>query len=294
MKYEKFVVVAVAGQSNAVGYDESSLVAEDAAHDTDRVKQLGMFGSDNLKIIDLDYCAQNLQNMKAIIVGQCSDGHNGTKGVHLPLANLLLEHIPEDYGVLMIATAFGGTSMIDGSEGSYNEATMLPNEFTYTENDGKLRWNTNGAYYKTLMNRIKFALDMNEKNLFAGVVWVQGENDNDNAAAQPVEFEKLTMQLFYDLRNYGSRTRKGVIDKDIWFNVETVPYFMNLPGCKKIWEHYKEWNAKTYVEISRDALVNETNFCARVPEMHFGQNYYRTHVAPAILKKMQGAGVLWK
>lgn len=107
--YDKFVVVCIAGQSNAVGYDESPVDTKVIYRNANpnRIKQLGFYGKQNLQVIDLGYCAQSMQDMRE---------HNrrgtetaGTKGIHLPLANLMLNCIPEDYGILMLSVAFGGT-----------------------------------------------------------------------------------------------------------------------------------------------------------------------------------------
>lgn len=107
--YDKFVVVCIAGQSNAVGYDESPVDTKVTYRNANpnRIKQLGFYGKQNLQVIDLGYCAQSMQDMRE---------HNrkgtetaGTKGIHLPLANLMLNYIPEDYGILMLSVAFGGT-----------------------------------------------------------------------------------------------------------------------------------------------------------------------------------------
>ena len=56
----KYMIVCVAGQSNAVGYDES-IVPEDycAQFDGARIGQLGLYGEENLKVIPLGACAQS-------------------------------------------------------------------------------------------------------------------------------------------------------------------------------------------------------------------------------------------
>ncbi len=61
---KKYAVLLVAGQSNEVGYDESPIVPGLLCHINDRVKQLGLYGNDNLKIIPLGPCAQNFQDMR--------------------------------------------------------------------------------------------------------------------------------------------------------------------------------------------------------------------------------------
>ena len=49
---KKYMILCVAGQSNAVGYDESKIPADYMARfDTGRIFQLGLYGGDNLKVI---------------------------------------------------------------------------------------------------------------------------------------------------------------------------------------------------------------------------------------------------
>ena len=102
------MILCVAGQSNAVGYDESPVAANALTRvDRTRIAQLGLYGEDNLRVVPLGVCAQNLQDMRPY--GHPSNPGVGTKGIHLPLARLLLKEIPEDYGILVIPCAYGGT-----------------------------------------------------------------------------------------------------------------------------------------------------------------------------------------
>ncbi len=51
---EKYMLLCVAGQSNAVGFDESPVPPDYCAWaDRDRIRQLGVHGEGNLKIIPL-------------------------------------------------------------------------------------------------------------------------------------------------------------------------------------------------------------------------------------------------
>ena len=60
MKKKKYMILCVAGQSNAVGYDES-VISQDYLEQfhTERIRQLGLYGEDNLKLIPLGACAQS-------------------------------------------------------------------------------------------------------------------------------------------------------------------------------------------------------------------------------------------
>ena len=292
--YDKFVVVCIAGQSNAVGYDES--VVDDKFtyknRDNNRIKQLGFYGDQNLQLIDLDYCAQSMQDMRNH--NRKGQEYAGTKGIHLPLANLMLDYIPEDYGVLMLPISFGGTGFTSGGNGTYSDSLKKPTDTDGRSGNGTTaqKWGVDTAYYKTLRDRIKHALQLNEANLFAGIVWCQGENDKSNAAGQISGFEAMTAKLFEELNaaNLGARTPKGTWDRDIWYNMETVSYWYSVEQCQQIWDNYKTWNAKTYVEIPRSTESNTpetgTGQTTSNYPSHYGQNAYQRVIAPRVLQKM--------
>lgn len=79
----------------------------------------------------------------------------------------------------------------------------------------------------TMRDRIKYLLDLNKDNKFIGVVWLQGESDNGNAATHFSSFQTMTKDFFND-NGYGDRVKKGIFDKDVWYNVETVEYWYNI------------------------------------------------------------------
>ena len=292
--YEKFVVVCIAGQSNAVGYDESLVdIGSKLAYvsrDTDRIKQLGFYGADNLQIIDLGYCAQSMQDMRQEN-GKRESVRRGTKGLHLPLANLLLDYIPKDYGVLMLPISFGGTGFNSGNVGTYNADAMKPSETGSGEGTAILKWGRDTAYYETLMDRIKYALQLNEENLFAGIIWCQGENDMGNASTHYTAFQEMTEALFTALNDagLGGRTPKGTWDSDIWYNMETVSYWYTQGQCQQIWDNYRAWNEDTYIEIPRNTesnVVNGTGDTAGEKAKHYGNNAYQKVIAPLVLQKL--------
>ena len=289
--YNKYVVFAVAGQSNAVGYDESPVDDKFiyANRDTNRIKQLGFYGEDNLKLIDLGYCAQNMQDMRAH--NRAGTATAGTKGIHLPLANLMLDYIPDDYGICVLPIAFGGTGFTSGNAGDYSEELKKPTATGAGQGTVALKWGVDTAYYKTLRDRIIHALTLNEENLFAGIVWCQGENDKTNVGGHYTGFQAMTEALFNALNEagLGGRTPKGTFDKDIWYNYETVSYWYNAVQCQQIWNNYKTWNPKTFVEIPRDTesnAVNGTGQTASNRPDHYGNNAYQKVVAPRVLQKM--------
>lgn len=297
--YDKFFVFCIAGQSNAVGYDESPIDEKFTYNnlDTNRIKQLGFYGDQNLQLIDLGYCAQSMQDMR--VNNRVGEEKPGTKGIHLPLANLMLDYIPDDYGVLVLPISYGGTGFTSGNNGTYSADLKKPTEADPKAGQGGqgtaiLKWGTGTAYYQTLRDRIIHALELNDENLFAGIVWCQGENDMGSASGHKSGFEAMTQLLFDELNAHDSgalraRTPRGTFDRNIWYNMETVGYWYTQGQCQQIWDNYKTWNADTYVEIPRDTEsndVNGTGSTAGVRAKHYGNNAYQKVVAPRVLQKM--------
>lgn len=296
----KYVVIAIAGQSNAVGYDESPIDVNfiSRSRNEDRIKQLGFYGKDNLKIIPLGYCAQNMQDMRTKSDGnpiQDANGVRGTKGIQLPLANLMLDYIPDDYDILVLPIAYGGTGFTGNrGAGTYNSVTKKPNETGQGEGAAILKWGVGTAYYQTLRDRIIYSLELNESNLFAGIIWCQGENDKGKAQEHYTAFQNMTSSLFSELNSHNggalkSRVPKKTWDADIWYNMETVSHWYSTEDCSDIWRNYKEWNEKTYIEIPRDTesnAINGTGQTTQTKPRHFGNNAYQKVVAPRVLQKM--------
>ncbi|MGN0772606.1 MAG: hypothetical protein ACI4MP_02290 [Candidatus Ventricola sp.] len=282
MMKKKLMILCVAGQSNAVGYDESPVAAETLARfDRTRIAQLGMYGEDNLRVVPLGACAQNVQDMRPY--GHPANPGVGTKGIHLPLAHLLLDLIPQDDDLLVIACAHGGTGFTVGEFGAYDEAAMRPAP-------GAWRWGVQSNYYRCMRDRIAYALDLNPENRFLGVVWCQGEHDSGDAAGQKRGFEAMTEDFFrYFGARYPGRVYKGDWNRGIWYNHETVAYWYDLPGCRTIWENYRRWSPETYVPIPRDTDSNEVNgtgLTARVRAQHFGNDAFERVVAPRVAEAM--------
>ena len=292
---KKYAVLLVAGQSNAVGYDESPIVPGLSCNVNDRVKQLGLYGNDNLKIIPLGPCAQNFQDMRPYGNSQSSSGYEGTKGLQLPLGNLLVNHIPSDYELLVLPCAYGGTAFGSGSYGVMNPNTLRPDNLT------AYRWGVEGVYYKSMVARLKYVLDLNPSNVFLGTIWIQGEHDKDNVNANKIGFEAMTNDFFKQMNEggYANRVKTGKFSKDQWFNVKTVQSWYvdadSAIGCTQIWDNYKNWNESTYVDFECDVTLdsNATNGTGKTTSdrsAHFGNDAYYRIVSPAIYKKMLDNG----
>lgn len=284
MNRKKYMILCVAGQSNAVGYDES-VIPPDYLEQfrTERIWQLGLYGPDNLKIIPLGACAQNYQDLRPFGNPANPEGHPGTKGIHLPLADRLLSYIPEDYDMLVLPCAYGGTGFTVGEEGLYDEEGKRPEP-------GIWRWGVDSPYYRGMKDRIQYLLDLNEENRFFGVVWIQGEHDSGDAKGQGVGFKEMTEDFLTCFgERYPGRVYCGEWDKNIWFNVETVSYWYTQGECARIWEQYRMWNEKTYVEIPRSTDSNEVNgtgLTASIRACHFGNDAFIKEIAPRVAAKM--------
>lgn len=280
----KYMIVCVAGQSNAVGYDESPVTKEnEAGMDNPRIRQLGLYGEENLHVIPLGTCAQSYQDMRPF--GNPQNPGLGTKGIHLPLARRLLDLIPEDYGLLMISCAYGGSGFTVGEYGPYDENALAPVP-------GVWRWGVSSNYYRGMKERIAYALDLNPGNRFLGVVWCQGEHDSGDAVGQKAGFEAMTQDFFAHFKkHYPGRVHSGDWDKGIWYAYETVSYWYTQGECAKIWENYRSWNPDTYVEIPRETDSNETNgtgITARIRAAHFGNDAFERVIAPRVAQCMAG------
>lgn len=290
---KKCAIVCVAGGSEAVGCDESPVEHRFTYIENSRVKQLGFKGDDNLKIIPLTHCAQNFEDMTEF-TNPASPNRKGTKGIHLPLGNLLAKQIPDDYDIVIIPCAYGDTGFTKGSPGGYIEATMKPNNGSVPKD---IKWGETSPYLLTMIDRIKFVLDKNEDSIFLGVVWMQGEGDYRNHTFHQIDFIGMTTLFFnsFNTGGYSNRVRKGIFDKDIWFNVETVNYWYTQGTARYIWDNYKTWNDKTYVEVPRDTDSNEVNgtgATSPIKASHFGNNAFYNVVAPNVFNKMLSANVL--
>ena len=281
----KYMILCVAGQSNAVGFDESPVDKDYMGKfRTRRLWQLGFWGEDNLKIVPLQACAQNFQDMRPYGNPGSTPGQPGTKGMQLPLGDLLLDRIPEDYDILVLPCAYGGVGFTVGETGTYDPETRRPSE-------GRLRWGVQSPYYLALKDRLRFVLDQNPENKFLGVVWLQGEFDFEDGNGNIRGFTEMTRDFLATFsQEYPGRVYRGDWNRDIWYNVETTAYWYTQGDCPMIWAHYKTWNPTTYVEIPRDTdtnAVNGTGVTTAIRPAHFGNDAFYRVIAPAVAAKME-------
>ncbi|WP_347044450.1 LamG-like jellyroll fold domain-containing protein [Bacteroides eggerthii] len=320
----KLMVVVLAGQSNASGLDESPVDLNGEEAPVPHIYQLGMrtvYDSDytnNLKLLPMDYCPQTLHDTRR--------KHN-IKRPNLPLGKELLKRIPKGYEVVVIdvtrpsisitpegcravdPTAF--TAGHNNGLGVYDEEHMLPvslDRFYY--------WHEDGAFYKMMLNRVKYVLGLNTDNKFAGVVWCQGENDAKPGWVQQHygRFEALTNAFFRDLNEagLGNRCPRGVAGKHLWYNFTSTRYYTSFHMTEfqeagvpvrasgngpSLFAGYKLWNPDTFViPPSTPEYTNETNGNGTTSSMrasHYGNGAYHKVVMPMVVECMDRNGGLF-
>lgn len=271
--FKRYAVIAVYGQSNAVGYDESDLTPFDVPVNPERILQ---FSYNENTIKELDYCADTFQNMRtAVPIGNTGTDKRapartfaGTKGIHLPLANLIASVIPDDMGVIVVPAAYGGQTINAFKQG--------------------------GDYYTRLLEGIRRSMlygDEPEKNIFLGIVWCQGEF-NTNSGGTPAstymnDFKAIVSAVASDLSGYAAKTPLGYLNEKIWYFYEWPRYWRNLTTGPQILAGLREFLGENYVDIPESTPTNITKrTTSGDPATHYGQNAFRTHIAPRVFSRM--------
>lgn len=285
--YKKFVVVAVNGQSNSVGYDESPLTMFDVARDANRIFQY----SDSLK--PLTYMAESIQMMNAVgINGKTAQANDRmtkdawyeedratqakTKGIHLPLANLICDVIPDDYGVIIVPGSVGGMPIANfqKSAGRSSAAGVTIQTNIYTE----------------FMKRLKAAMDLNENNIFCGIIWCQGENNCGNTGDSYVtSLRQLITDTNNELQGYAKRSAHGSITEKDWYFYEW-PLYYKQRDTGGILNALKLFFGNRYVPIPDETPFNATQFTSSNMNAHYADNAFRKTIAPRVFNAMQQNG----
>lgn len=287
-KMQKYAILTVSGQSNALGYDESKVEETDYYSPHPRIKQLGLYGEHNLQVIPLTYSPEDAQDMRDFSHPESPD-KPGTKGVHLPLARLLLPELPEDYQLLVIPVAYGGTyfGSQEHDDGDYDPEAMKDAVY-----NAKLRWGVHSSYYRMLKDRLNYVLSWNESNIYLGNIWIQGESDaaNGTVEVQKQEFETLLNDFvqYFD-QHYSDRITKPSY-RDLWFVVESSSFWQKMPAYQDILANYRRLLPETFIDIPIDTDTNRIGGTGRTTSLldaHFGNNTLATEVAPRIYQKMK-------
>lgn len=291
----KYLVVAVAGQSNAVGYDESAVYPTGIHAPVDNAFQLSYrTNGKNLEVVPLTWSADDVEDKaKFINMSQLK----GTKGIHLPLAKELGALIPSGYKLLFVNVAYSGAAFIvpRGQSTAYNSSTLSPVDMGQT-----LMWGVNKPYHRTLVDRIKYALDLNPANKLIGVVWCQGEADALYSDSHFTAFTQMTKAIFDELNSqgYGVRCPKGTADKDMWYTFSTTRFFVDwydIQNAAPVFGGYKAWNPNTFIHIPKTTADNTVggNGVTGAGKYHFGNDTFRTVIAPEVAKCIDDNGGLF-
>lgn len=290
--YDKFVVVGVYGQSNSVGYDESPLTMFDVPVEPNRVKQY----SNELK--PLTYMAESIQLMNRVNYNNQTaeiqartqkdafedserSSQAKTKGIHLPLANLICNAIPDDYGVIIVPGSVGGLGIASFMQNAGKPNGIAGWDSTVTTN-----------IWTEFVRRLKGAM-ANEKNIFAGIVWCQGETDAANKVQGSTYKSNLTTlvnSINSELAGYAKRSTRGSITEKDWYTFEWPLHYKNA-DTTGILAAMREYFGDRYVRIPDDTAVNTTHMTSSsLPQAHFSNNTYRTVIAPRVFNAMQSNG----
>lgn len=235
----KLLVIACAGQSNSVGYAESFSYS---VANTEGLYQLGLYGSNNLTVMPLSTTPENLQNLsnstKDTKYPHSSAIKTSKTSYHLQLAFRLREAIEEEYDILVVPVAYGGTQLTSSKDATFDECACTSKEVM-----GAYSWKAGLIFSKILASRIKFALHLNPDNIFAGIVWLQGEHDSTSdavVAKHPQAFKDLVAYIEKELEEYKEQSivldeyGNKTVGKKAWFTPTTTEYWYLSNRFEKI------------------------------------------------------------
>lgn len=226
----KLLVIACAGQSNSVGYAENFSYS---VANTEGLYQLGLYGNNNLTVLPLSTTPENFQNLSnstkdtkypaAIAIKSSKTSY------HLQLAFRLREAMEEEYDVLIVPVAYGGTRL-----SSTENATFDDHLLTSKGTMGGYSWGAGKIFSQILVARILRAMSLHPDNIFGGIVWLQGEHDSTTQALADghaelfkslVEYVENGLVEIKDksivLDEYGNKT----VGKKAWFTPTTTEYW---------------------------------------------------------------------
>ncbi|ENL7433705.1 DUF6645 domain-containing protein, partial [Escherichia coli] len=224
---EYYYVITLAGQSNSMAYGEGLPLPETYDRPDPRIKQLARRstvtpGGTPCKyndIIPADHCLHDVEDMTRLKPPKAKDAEYGCVGQGLHIGKKLLPFIPANAGILLVPCGRGGSGFSTGTEGQYYEASGAI--------DASSKWGLGTPLYKDLVARTKAALDKNKKNVFLGVVWMQGEADM--AAGKHAEHNALFLKMVEgfrtELEKYDAQCVYGSAAKVPWICGDTTYYW---------------------------------------------------------------------
>lgn len=286
-----YYVIVVAGQSNTTFREGQALPDSfDAEHP--RIKQLarrtntkrsGVTGNVACAyndIIPLDWCPHGVEDLTATNRSHgaafAADARQyGAVSFAQSMAKRLLPSLPDNAGILIVATTRGGSAFTQGTDQTYSSATGAPANSTRWGITGGLSANGNKtALYLDMRDRTKAALDKNSKNVLLAVCWLQGEFDQ---AGTPANHKSMFEAMVNDFRTELNTThRKQCLGLDStkvpWLCGDTVQYYQNAANFALVYEgSYRDTSLTNlhYIRVGKDEQGNWTpsNIPAEDPDI---------------------------
>lgn len=310
----KFYVLPLGGQSNMVGYGEigSRLLKGDM---DSRIKQLSRSNTwdggtltvantgygdkfdeyrgngEDMQVIPAAPCLDHAQNMfRHSTAGGNTDQVGGTVGAGLWIAKMLLPYIPNDYGILIVPCAYGGTSFGTGD------------------------WGTTTTLGTGFVDRVKHCMDLNSDNKLLPIIWTQGESD---VVAGPAVNHYTSFKTYYNwfkeqMSSYMSRTAWGYkwfccgptkwwlgmnadpswIDSKINFEGNTLGWAKPICRSTAVYDNYyylsQELKDELYylrIDVANDGSFVPTNresgtgATTSTRQLHFSTEGYKDYIA---------------
>lgn len=270
------MIIIVAGQSNAVGYDETPWDENDTKHLPycyfEAQKTHG--GYQNAGAIPLwNPGVDSYQDMQGYGVG------TRTKGLHYELAKRLIGFIPDDYELEIWAWAMGMSGMCVGVAGSVNSMN-LP--------EGSTKWNSDGALTLASGKRLNVMFADNgiqPLSKLIGFIWCQGEYDGqENVTAEnyATGFQAMADKIQSIFQgDSGSGAPKGKIE-----TADKILY-------REFAINTKNAHTQNSSPLNNSAFVEFTGGTFIAPQYgkfnYFGRNDFRTNLLPEQVEVKYGS-----
>lgn len=284
---DTYYIIVVAGQSNAVGYDESPITAEEVSDMNANLLQLG-YNTNNLELNELTPCADNFQNMSSFTNSSSLSGYTGTKGIHLPLAKQIKDNLKDPNAkIIIIPCAYGGTGFSTSANLTYDTTTMKVAS-------GVSKWGSDSSFYRAIRDRlVKLLSDTTIDAHYLATIWCLGEQDGstNNFDKWYSGFVAMTSMFKSEMSAYNSKSVTGSFDENTWFVYETTHYSFNAGSnpvvSQNIWHGYRNILGSTnYIHLPRTSdITNETNGTGSTSStraLHFGNGAFRSTIAPKL------------
>lgn len=286
-----YYVIVVAGQSNTT-FGEGQALPDSFDAEHPRIKQLarrtntkrsGVTGNVACAyndIIPLDWCPHGVEDLTATNRSHgaafAADARQyGAVSFAQSMAKRLLPSLPDNAGILIVATTRGGSAFTQGTDQTYNAATGAPSSATRWGVTGGLAGNGGKtALYQDMRDRTKAALDKNSKNVLLAVCWLQGEFDQ---AGTPANHKSMFEAMVNDFRTELNTTHlKQCLGLDStkvpWLCGDTVQYYQNAANFALVYEgSYRDTSLTNlhYIRVGKDEQGNWTpsNIPAEDPDI---------------------------